>query len=63
MGECNDLYHIPTYNNGKERRRRERCETLPVDILGQDCPENGLPWLMGSDSFFDCFRADCRLLV
>ena len=30
------------YNDGQTGRRRERRERLPVDVLGQDRPEDGL---------------------
>jgi hypothetical protein len=35
-----------THDDGEPGRRRESGERLPVDILGQDRPEDGLVWLV-----------------
>ncbi len=35
-------------DDGQPGRRRERRERLPVDVFGQDSPENGLAGLVGS---------------
>ena len=41
-----------TDKDGEAGQRWKRRERLPVDILGQDCSENGLAWLMGSNCSF-----------
>src|SRR5579864_7895426 len=50
-----------TDNHREAHRRWKRRERLPLEILGQNCLENGLPWLMRSCSLLRCFRVGCRL--
>src|SRR5579864_3124677 len=52
-----------TYNDGEAHRRGKGSERLPLEIFGQNCLENGLPWLMRSCSLLRCFRLGCCLRV
>ncbi len=51
------------YDNGETHGRREGCERLPIDILGQDGLENVLPWLMQLIPFIYCLCAKCCLFM